>query len=117
MFDISLPAPARPTTVSDTTAILMRRARSATNFPSRKVFSNLTGDQHLYNEILTYLEGHGLGWAPEHLQSTREFSKHLTVSFWSLNEKVIARGINVSLFVLEKLCMLLSISVGVGQNT
>jgi len=58
LFNISLPAPARPATVSDATAILMRRARSATNFPSRrKVFPNLTGGQHLYNKILTYLEG------------------------------------------------------------
>ncbi len=64
----------RLATVSNATVILMRRARSATNFASRrKEFPSLTGDQHLYNEILTYLEGHGLGWAPEHLQSAREF--------------------------------------------
>ncbi len=51
LFDISLHAPARPATASDATAILMRRARSATNFPSRKVSLNLTGDQNLYNDI------------------------------------------------------------------
>jgi len=117
LFNISLPAPARPTTVVDATAILMRRSRSATNFPSRKVFPNLTGDQNMYNEILTYLEGQGLGWVPEHLPSATEFLKHLTAAFWSLNEKVIARVINVSLLVFERLFMFVSISVGVGQDT
>ena len=114
LFNILMLAPARLATVSDATAKLMQRARSATKFPSRKVSPNLTGDQNLYNEILIYQEGHGLGWAPEHLQSARFFLKHLTALFWSLNEKVITRGINASLFVLEQLCMFLSIFGGVG---
>ena len=43
--------------------------------------------------------------------------KHLTATCWSLSDKVIACGINASLFVLEQLCMFLSISIGVGQDT
>jgi hypothetical protein len=51
-LELSLLAPARPANVSDATAILMRRARSATDFHGRKVFPYLIRDQNIYNDIL-----------------------------------------------------------------
>ncbi len=81
MFNISLPAPARPATVFDATAILMRRARSAADFHGCKVLPNLTRDQKIYTEILIFPEEQGLDRALDHLESAREIMKDLRTTF------------------------------------
>ena len=88
LFNITTPSPARPAPAIYATALLMRQSLSTTLLPPKKQFPNITGDQNLYNAILNYVEGQGIGWTPHHLDSSKEFLKHITSAFWSLKEKV-----------------------------
>jgi hypothetical protein len=73
MFNISLPEPARPTPGIDATTLLMRQALSTSILPPRKRIAKMTGEHNLYNEILNYVEGNGLGWTPQHIDSGKVF--------------------------------------------
>jgi hypothetical protein len=88
LFNITTPTPTRHAPAIDATALLMRQSLSTSLLPPKKQFPNMNGDQNSYNVVLNYVEGQGIGWTPQHLDSSKEFLKHSTSAFWSLNEKV-----------------------------
>ena len=82
------PPPARPTAMVDGTVLLMRAAVARNHRPPSKSLSRMRGDHIVYNSILSYLEGQGVGWTTCHLASGKEWLEHIASAFWSLTPKV-----------------------------
>ena len=87
MFYVTPPAPPEPVII-DATARLMRAAAPAATLPGRKQHRRQQGDHDLFNCILDYLKGEGLGWTSAHLASGTRFLEHVTKAFWSLGPQV-----------------------------
>ncbi len=80
-LNVTLQELARPTPIIDATALLMRQALSTSHLPPRKRFTKMNGDQHLYNEIMKYVEDEQLGLSPQNIDCGKEFLSHITATF------------------------------------
>ena len=87
LFYVTPPAPAEPVII-DASARLMRAAAPTATLPGRKQHRRQQGDHDLFNSILDYLRGEGLGWTSAHLPSGTSFIEHITKAFWSLGPQV-----------------------------
>jgi len=74
LFNVTTPSPTRHAhVVMNATQILMRQTTSTTLLPPRKQFSRMTSEHDLYNAILDYVAGNGLGWQMKQLDYAAEF--------------------------------------------